>query len=317
MPSKSRPRRGSLQFWPRKRVKNIIPSVNWKPIESKTEQEGLLGFIAYKAGMISIQAEDQTPNSLMLNQQVILPATILECHNMKLFAIRFYENNKVLKDVLVSIDKDLKRKVKIPKSINIKKLDEVDLEKVTDIRVVLYTQPKLPKLKKKPDIVEIGIKASNIKKKLEIAKSFLDKEISLSDIFKLPGLIDLRGTTKGKGFQGPVKRFGIALRQHKSEKGVRRVGSIGPWTPSKVTFRTPVAGQQGFFNRAQYNNVILKLGNAEEASKIIPKGGFKNYGIIRNSFIVIKGSLQGPQKRALLITHPLRTRSKIEKYEIK
>ena len=41
MPTRVRPRFGSLQFWPRKRARKYLPSVNWKPINS----EGILGFI--------------------------------------------------------------------------------------------------------------------------------------------------------------------------------------------------------------------------------------------------------------------------------
>ena len=42
--------------------------------------------------------------------------------------------------------------------------------------------------------------------------------------------IDLRAITKGKGYQGPVKRFGIGLKSHKSEKGRR---APWPWSSRK------------------------------------------------------------------------------------
>jgi len=42
-------------------------------------------------------------------------------------------------------------------------------------------------------------------------------------------MVDSKTFTKGKGFQGPVKRFGISLRSHKSEKVIRGPGSLGPW----------------------------------------------------------------------------------------
>ena len=57
---------------------------------------------------------------------------------------------------------------------------------------------------------------------------------------------------------GPVKRFGISLKFHKSEKGVRRPGSLAPWHPARVTFRTPNMGQTGFFTRVSYNNLIME-----------------------------------------------------------
>jgi len=70
-------------------------------------------------------------------------------------------------------------------------------------------------------------------------------------------LVDIRGLTIGKGLQGPVKRFGITLKAHKSEKGQRSVGAIGSFHPTRVTFRVPRAGQLGMFTRVTYNNKLL------------------------------------------------------------
>ena len=67
----------------------------------------------------------------------------------------------------------------------------------------------------------------------------------------------MRGLTTGRGYQGPVKRFGIKLKPSKSEKGRRRPGSLGPWHPARVIFRVPMAGQLGMFTRVVYNNKIL------------------------------------------------------------
>ena len=88
----------------------------------------------------------------------------------------------------------------------------------------------------------------------------LGKEISISDVFEKDQVVDLRGLTKGQGFSGSVKRFGITLKSHKSEKGRRRPGSLGPWHPARVTFRAPQAGQLGMFTRAIFNNKILNCG---------------------------------------------------------
>ena len=51
------PRRGSLQYWPRKRAKRIYPRVrNWKG-------DGIVGFAAYKAGMTHIAYIEDQRNS--------------------------------------------------------------------------------------------------------------------------------------------------------------------------------------------------------------------------------------------------------------
>jgi len=141
--------------------------------------------------------------------------------------------------------------------------------------------------------------------------------MTASDIFKEIKLIDVRGLTKGKGISGPVKRFGIRLKQKKSEKGQRRPGSIGPWHPAHTTFRAPMAGQLGMFSRVHYNLNIIDLGKISEKN-INPKQGWKNYGNIKTEYIILRGSVQGPAKRQLLITPPLRqTKKQLKKnYEL-
>ena len=230
MPTKHKPRKGSLQFWPRKRAKKILPSANWKAISKKQEKEGIAGFIGYKAGMTTMLVEDLTPKSMTLNEKRVLPCTIVECPPIKIMSIRFYKNGIVVGEIFAdNLNKELKRKIKISK----KKPKDVKVD-YDDIRLICYTQPKQAKIKKKPDLCEIGISAESAEKKYELAKSLIGKEISVGDIFSQMDLVDVRAVTKGKGFQGTIKRFGIGLKSHKSEKGRRRPGSLGAWTPSKV-----------------------------------------------------------------------------------
>ncbi|OYT41787.1 50S ribosomal protein L3 [Candidatus Pacearchaeota archaeon ex4484_26] len=313
MPTKHKPRKGSLQFWPRKKAKKILPSANWKAIAKadKEKKQGLLGFVGYKVGMTTALVEDLTPNSMTLNEKKVLPCTIIECPAIKVFSIRFYKKGKITSEILVSKDKELKRKVKLPKK-KIKEINLGALKEVDDVRLLCYTQPKLAKIKKKPDMCEIGIQAESVEKKLEIANGLIGKELSVLDVFQPLESIDVRAVTKGKGFSGPVKRFGIGLKSHKSEKGQRRPGSLGAWTPKKVSFRAPMAGQLGFFTRVQYNNQIILAGDKQEADAL---GEFSHYGIIRNPFLVVKGSLQGAKKRPLLLTRPLRKSKKIGNYK--
>ncbi len=302
MPKTHRPRKGSLQYYPRKKASKIIPSVNWSAVSSP-KSEGLLGFIVYKAGMGTAVVKDTTEKSMTQNKKIVVPVTILESPPMKIFSIRFYKNSVVSKDIIVSNDKDLKRKIRIPKSLQ--NFDSVVPKEFEDIRVIAYSLPKQASLKKTPDLIELSISSPN---KLSFVKSLIGKEISISDFVKVVEenkLVDIRGVTKGKGIQGPVKRFGITLRQHKSEKGQRNPGSIGPWHPARVTFRTPLAGQLGFFSRVDYNHKIITSGKISEKD-INPKSGFKHYGKVNSSFIIVKGSVQGPVKRPILLTYPQR-----------
>lgn len=308
MPKSKSPRKGSLQFWPRKRASKFLPRVNWNTISSG---KSLKGFIGYKAGMVSALVKDNTPNSMTKDKQITIPVTIIECPPMRIFSVRFYKNGRVVKDILSEqIDKELKRKIKFPKK-NSAKIE--DIKEYDDISLIVYSQVKKTGLKKKPDLTEINIKG-NLEEKMSFIKENLNKEISVTDVFDKMQLVDIRGLTKGYGFQGPVKRFGIKFKRAKSEKGRRRPGSLGPWHPARVIFRVPMAGQLGMFTRVHYNQKIIDIGKGSE-KKI---ENIKNYGNIRTDYIIVRGSVQGPSKRQILITAPLRESKKQSKknYEL-
>ena len=300
MAKRSFPRSGSLQIWPRKRVSKFLPSVNWSVLQGI----GLLGVIAYKVGMGSALVKDLTPNSMTKDKKIIIPATILEIPPAKIYSARLYKNNLCIKEIVLNTDKDLKRILKIGKTVKLGKVEELDKKDFEDVRVIIYSLPRKTGIKKTPDIAEIGL-GGKLEDKINFVKQNWNKEISGSEIIKKTQLIDVRGLTKGKGLSGPVKRFGIGLKAHKSEKGVRRPGSLGPWHPHLVTFRVAQAGQMGMFTRIIYNNKILELGRISDKN-INPKSGWKHYGNIQTEYAILKGSVQGPSKRQVLLTQPLR-----------
>ena len=291
-------RSGSLQFYPRVRAKKVIPGVNWKPVSR--DGVGFMGFVGYKVGMISVWAKDNTEQSMTKGKRIAIPATVLECPAMKIYSVRFYKSGKVLKDIVVTNDKDLKKSVKVPKKVS----EFKDVEESDDVRVIMYSGVKKTCVdKNKADMIEIGLSGYK-NEKLAFIKENIGKEISVGDVFS-EGLVDVRGVTKGFGTQGPVKRFGISLKSHKSEKGRRRPGSLAPWHPARVTFRAPQAGQTGYHTRITYNNLILKVGKISEED-INRKSGFEHYGTIKTDYIILKGSIPGPQKRGIVITNPIR-----------
>jgi len=307
MTSRVRPRFGSLQYWPRKRAKKALPSVNWRAV--KDTDSTLKGFIAYKAGMASAIVRDETQHSLTKGKNIAIPVTVLEVPKFRIYSVRFYKNGKVVKDIVVSNDKVLKKKVKVAK--NVKPELKTDFE-YDNVRIIVYPVMK-DMFKKTTELAEIAVGGDN---KLETIKGLIGKEISFSEVFK-DQLVDVRGLTRGKGHSGPVKRFGITLKRHKSEKGRRNPGSLGPWHPARVTFRVPMAGQLGNFTRVHYNLRVIDTGNAKEKTKIAEKE-FRNYGFVGGDYIVLAGSVQGPVKRQILITSPLRANKKQTKkvYEL-
>lgn len=292
----SRPRYGSLQFWPRKRAAKTVPRVNWSVVKSG---EGFLGFLAYKAGMATAIVRDKTDKSMTLNKKVALPVTVLEVPHMRIFSVRFYKQGKVFKEIIVSNDAVLKRVVRLPKQL----AEIPDVQGWDEIRAIVYPVTK-SLFKKSPDFAEVAVRAKN---PLAFIKNHLGKDIRVQDLFK-ETLVDVRGLTRGKGLVGPVKRFGISLKSHKSEKGVRRPGSLGPWHPARVTFRVPLAGQLGMFTRVHYNLPIVTRGTVGE--QIPATYGFKHYGALAGDFIVVGGSVQGAPKRVLLLTPAFRPTKK-------
>ncbi|MEK6862557.1 MAG: 50S ribosomal protein L3 [Nanoarchaeota archaeon] len=296
-----KPKAGSMQYWPRKRAKRIYPRIRtWANLDTTN----LLGFLGYKAGMTHVQVLENNPATKQ-SKLKSHACTIIECPALKILGIRFYQNTlyglKVMGQVLAeNLDKELARKIRLPKKVNAKQP-----ENFNDIKLIVYTQPKLIKLKKKPEIIELAI-SGNKEEKLNYAKNLLGKEIKVGEIFKINQNIDVHAISKGKGFQGPTKRFGLQLKSHKSEKKRRAPGNLGSWTPKKILFTVPQAGQMGFQTRTEYNKQILKISN--NVNEINPKSGLDHYGFLKNEYLLVKGSIPGPKKRLIVLTHPMRNK---------
>ncbi|MBP1662012.1 MAG: rpl3p, partial [Thermoplasmatales archaeon] len=136
-----------------------------------------------------------------------------------------------------------------------------------------------------------------IEDQVKYAKELLGKELKISDVVKEGDMLDTIAITKGKGWQGTIKRHHVKLLLHKNSKHRRMIGTAGSWHPSWVQATVPQAGQMGYHQRTEYNKRVLKIG--ENGEEITPAGGFPNYGVIRNSYILIHGSIPGPTKRLI------------------
>ena len=307
MPRTRKPRAGSMQFWPRVRSKYKYARIrNW----SISQETKLLGFAGYKVGMTHLLISDNRPHSLTKDTEIFCPVTIVECPPLKITSIRFYKNTQngsmLVSDLIAdSLDKELTKKITIPKKKG-KEPNNFDF-----VRLLCYTQPKLTNIgKKKPDIFEIAI-GGNKEQQLAYAKEKLGKEIIINEVFKEGQFLDVHSLTKGKGFQGPVRRFGIQLRSHKSEKSRRNPGSLGPWkAQGHVMWRVAHAGKTGYNLRTEYNKWIIKIEN--KVNEINAKGGFINYGFLKNSCILIKGSIAGSKKRIVRLTYAMRPKETLQ-----
>jgi len=313
---KSAPRHGSLAYLPRGRAKRSIGRIRfWPKVE---EGPTMLGFMGYKAGMTHIMMVEDKPGSLHLGKEASHPATILEVPPITVCAIRAYTKDPYglhtfTEAWMKTPPKDFDRVLVLPEDFNtkeqLKKLED-NIDKIAEIRLLAATQPRLAAVpKKKPDISEIKVDGGSIQEQFEYAKTLLGKNVSITDVFKEGHFMDAIAVTKGKGFQGPVKRWGVNILPRKSNKTKRGVACIGPWKPARVLYTVPRAGQMGYHQRTEYNKRILKIG--VDGKDVTPNGGFLHYGEVKGTYIIVDGSLPGPAKRLVRLRYPARPPTKI------
>jgi large subunit ribosomal protein L3 len=295
---KNRPKKGSRGYSPRVRAPSQVPRFSSWP-ESK-EGPRIQGFAGYKAGMTHAFVVDYRPQSTTSGQEVQIPVTVLETPPMKVAAVRYYGRDaygtKALGEVWAKkFDKELARRKPLPKDNRGKEV-QTDVE---EIRIIVYTQPKLVTgiPKKVPELMEVRIGGGSIEERAAFAKDLLGKEITMNDFTSLGQMIDVAAITTGKGFQGHTKRWGVKLLSHKNSKHRRMIGTLGPKSPGYVRPTVPQAGQMGYHQRTEYNKRILKIGEAED--EITPAGGFLHYGKVRNQYVIVHGSVPGPNKRLI------------------
>ncbi len=309
----SKPRRGSLAYNPRKRAKRETPILKHWP-EGDGEPK-LQGFAGYKAGMTHLFVIDGSAFSTTSGQEIVVPATVVEVPPLKVVGIRLYTEGPYGMTVLKEIwtekhDKELHRRVTLPEKMekpDIKAFKALDPD---EVRVIVHTQPYtmsgVPK--KSPEVMEIRVGGGSVDKRRDYALTLLGKEINFNDFQAEGAMVDVIAITKGKGFQGRVKRFGLKLLTHKNSKHRRMIGTQGPWHPAWIMPQIPNSGQMGYHKRTEYNKQVLKFG--KDPAEINPKGGFVNYGQVKGSYVLIHGSIPGVTKRLIRFRDPVRKPSK-------
>lgn len=311
---KHAPRHGSLAFLPRKRASTTKGRIrNWL---DNSEEINFLGFAGFKVGMTHITYIEDQENSPYYGKELLKPVTIVEVPPLVLIGVRVYNEDEYGKYILGEIFSDelnefLSRKISVPNSENYSTEIVIDnikkgLNEKSEFRGIFQTQPYKTSLpRKKPDIIEIKINSpEKPSEAFEFCLEHLGKEIRIREIFNEGEFIDVIGITRGKGFQGPVKRFGIRILSHKNSKIRRAVACIGPWHPARVRYTVPRPGQLGFHQRTEYHKRIMLIGENEE--EINPKGGFINYGNVKGDYMLLLGSVPGPKKRLIRIRKTIR-----------
>jgi large subunit ribosomal protein L3 len=88
--------------------------------------------------------------------------------------------------------------------------------------------------------------------------------INFADLFELGETIQVSGVSKGKGFQGVVKRYNFAggRRSHGQKHSEREPGSIGATGPARVFKGTRMAGRMGSDRVTVKNLSVLAVDTA-------------------------------------------------------
>ncbi|UUD37085.1 50S ribosomal protein L3 [Mycoplasmopsis californica] len=123
----------------------------------------------------------------------------------------------------------------------------------------------------------------------------LGQEINAS-IFKEGDLIDVTGTSKGKGFAGTIKRWNQAIgpKSHGGGGGsqpVRQTGSLGDISGNKVVKGMTMPGHLGHEKTTVQNLEIVKVD-------------------LKNNVIVVRGSIPGPKKSLVVLKEAIKPTNK-------
>jgi large subunit ribosomal protein L3 len=282
----------------------------WPKLDGEPQ---LAGFAGYKAGMTHMFYIEDRKRDPEYGQEVKSAATVIDTPPMLIAAVRAYKKTQdglqaMTEAWMQNQPRDLHRRITYATDPRPdEKFSEIDanIEKVVELRIIAATQPKLASIPQKaPDFMEIPVTGGSIQDQVDFAKGLLGKTVTIDDVFAPGEGIDIIAVTKGKGFQGPVKRWGIRILSHKSRKQKRAVASIGAWVPRGVFPQVPRAGQMGFHNRTEFNKRIMLMGSDNE--RINPASGFKNYGFVDGEYLLLKGSVAGPAKRLIKLRKSVR-----------
>jgi len=283
-----------------------------------TEKSSLLGFAGFKAGGIHILTVDDREKTPNFGKQLLNAATVIATPPIKIIGIRGYTRDLYGQHAIFDIyakdlPKELSRKFDAKSTDDGISKAESLLESASDVMAIVAISPNSIGLGQKvPFVFEVAVSGKDPRSQYDYVKSLLGREIRNTDVFQIGQNIDVFGITRGKGIEGPVTRFGVKRKQHKSRKSVRAVGTLGPISPAVVMYTVARQGQRGFHQRTEYNKRVLIISNTDKDAQnsINPPGGFKHFGIVKGDYIVVRGSVPGVPKRLVKMRQPIRGVSK-------
>jgi len=283
----------------------------WPDVVS--EQPKLLGYAGFKVGciqIVSIDDREKTPNH---GKQLVSLGTVVATPPISVIGIRGYyediDGAHALFDVYSNdMPKEVSRLFTLkPKDGTLEKAEKM-LNRASELFAIVAVLPNTAGIsQKKPYVFEVAVKGGDLKKQFDFLKSLFGKQVKVEEVFELGSSVDVASITKGKGWEGPITRWGVKKKQHKSRKSVRALGTLGPISPSSIMYTVPRAGQRGFHQRVEYNKRIMIMSNTDKDDfKINPSGGYKHYGFVSGDFVVLKGSVPGTYRRLVKLRTQVR-----------
>jgi len=344
------PRKGSLQYLPKKRTKHHRGRIRSFPKDNASLPTHLTAFIGYKAGMTHVVREIERPGSKLHKKEAVEAVTVLETPPLVVVGVvgyvatptglrtlttvwanhlsedvkrRFYKNWYQSKKK--AFTKYAKRAAEKPQVI------EDELERIKKyaqvVRVLAHTQIRKVKLRQKVShLLEIQVNGGDVAAKVDFAKGLFEQEVEVDKVFAEGETIDICAATRGHGYSGVVARWGVTRLPRKTHRGLRKVACIGAWHPSRVRFTVARAGQQGYHHRTEINKYVLRIGKKGDTKSastesdltekgITPVGGFPHYGEVNEDWLLIKGAVAGSRKRAVTLRKSLLVSSRRAHHE--
>ena len=116
-----------------------------------------------------------------------------------------------------------------------------------------------------------------------------------ADIFEVGEMVDVTGTTKGKGFQGNIKKYNQSRGpMGHGSKYHRGVGSLGTMLPKRVFKGRGLPSHMGVNTVTIQNLEIVDVD-------------------LENNAILVKGNIPGPKKGLVIIKSAVKNNSKVNK----
>ena len=117
------------------------------------------------------------------------------------------------------------------------------------------------------------------------------------DSFVAGEVVDVTGTSKGKGYQGVIKRHGQHIGPKGHGSGAHRiVGSMGPIAPNRIAPGKKLPGQMGNVTRTVQNLEIIAVD-------------------VENNVLLISGSIPGPKKGLVVVKSAVKGNGKVNPAE--